>query len=78
MDMETINNCITVLNEELMPALGCTEPIAVAYAAAKARQVLEQEPAGLTVYCSGNTIKNVKSVTVPTWIWKLSTTVVRC
>ena len=65
MDMETINNCITVLNEELMPALGCTEPIAVAYAAAKARQVLEQEPESLTVYCSGNIIKNVKSVTVP-------------
>lgn len=54
-----------VLNEELVCALGCTEPIAVAYAAALARATLGAEPESLEVGCSGNIIKNVKSVTVP-------------
>ena len=54
-----------LLNRELICALGCTEPIAVAYAAALARDVLGTEPEALTVRCSGNIIKNVKSVTVP-------------
>ena len=45
---------------ELFPALGCTEPIAVAYAAAKARQVLGELPDKIDVTCSGNIIKNVK------------------
>ena len=54
-----------LLNRELICALGCTEPIAVAYAAAVARRVLGREPEGLAVRCSGNIIKNVKSVTVP-------------
>lgn len=65
MNYEDICNHITILQEELMPALGCTEPIAVAFAAAKARDVLDQFPEHMIVHCSGNIIKNVKSVTVP-------------
>ena len=55
----------SVLKRELVCALGCTEPIAVAYAAALARKVLGAEPTHLLAGCSGNIIKNVKSVTVP-------------
>ena len=56
---------ITILQEELRPAMGCTEPIAIAYAAAKARAVLGVMPERLLVEVSGNIIKNVKSVVVP-------------
>ena len=56
---------IQVLKEELKPAMGCTEPIAIAYAAAKARAVLGTMPERLLVEVSGNIIKNVKSVVVP-------------
>lgn len=59
------DGCVRILKNELVPAFGCTEPIAIAYAAAKARQTLGQLPTGLTVRCSGNIIKNVKSVVVP-------------
>lgn len=58
-------NYIEILKSEMIPALGCTEPIAIAYAAAKARAVLGAFPEKLELYCSGNVIKNVKSVTVP-------------
>ncbi len=54
-----------ILNEELVPALGCTEPIAVAYAAARAREILGRMPEGLRLRCSGNIVKNVKGVRVP-------------
>ena len=56
---------LSVLNRELIPALGCTEPVAIAYAAAKARSVLGQFPERMVIRCSGNIIKNVKGVTVP-------------
>lgn len=56
---------IRILGEELAPAMGCTEPIAVAYGAAKAREVLGREPETMVVEASGNIIKNVKSVIVP-------------
>lgn len=56
---------IAILNEELMPALGCTEPIAIAYAAAVARRTLGSFPETLDVFCSGNIVKNAKGVTVP-------------
>ena len=56
---------IQILNEELQPAMGCTEPIALAYAAAKARALLGALPERLTVEVSGNIIKNVKSVVIP-------------
>lgn len=56
---------LNILKEELIPALGCTEPIAIAYAAAKAREVLGDLPDKLLAICSGNIIKNVKGVIVP-------------
>ena len=56
---------IRILEAELIPATGCTEPIAIAYGAAKARQVLGALPDRCRVECSGNIIKNVKSVVVP-------------
>ena len=56
---------LQILKEELVPAMGCTEPIAVAYCAAKARQVLGKTPDRVVVEASGNIIKNVKSVVVP-------------
>lgn len=58
-------NCIHILNEELRPAMGCTEPIAVAYCAALARRTLGALPDRVLVEASGNIIKNVKSVIVP-------------
>ncbi len=56
---------ISILKEELRPAMGCTEPIALAYAGAKARQVLGKLPDKVRLFVSGNIIKNVKSVVVP-------------
>ncbi|MBE6960370.1 MAG: serine dehydratase subunit alpha family protein [Ruminococcaceae bacterium] len=56
---------LDILREELRPAMGCTEPIALAYAGAKARQLLGALPERVEVYVSGNIIKNVKSVIVP-------------
>ena len=53
------------LHEELLPAMGCTEPIAIAYGAAYARKVLGKDAERYEVECSGNIIKNVKAVTVP-------------
>ena len=66
MDQKVYQNCVAILKEELVPALGCTEPIAVAYAAARARQALGCMPEKMTAECSGNIIKNVKGVIVPT------------
>ncbi len=54
-----------ILKEELLPAMGCTEPISIAYAAARARDVLGRLPERVEIEASGNIIKNVKSVTVP-------------
>lgn len=59
------NSYLDILIEELIPAQGCTEPIAIAYAAAKAREVLGCLPDRILVKCSGNLIKNAKSVVVP-------------
>lgn len=57
---------IDILQEELIPALGCTEPIAIAYASAKARELLGEFPEKIIAECSGNIVKNVKGVVVPT------------
>ncbi|MBE6036862.1 MAG: serine dehydratase subunit alpha family protein [Clostridiales bacterium] len=65
MDQKIYRNFVNILKQELVPALGCTEPIAIAYAAAKARSILGQQPDRIEVLCSGNIIKNVKGVTVP-------------
>ena len=56
---------IQILQEELQPAMGCTEPIAIAYAAAKARAVLGALPDRVVAEVSGNIFKNVKSVVIP-------------
>lgn len=56
---------VQILKEELVPAMGCTEPIAIAYAAAKAREVLGVLPDKVHIGVSDNIIKNVKSVVVP-------------
>jgi len=65
LDNDIIDAYCAILEEELVPAMGCTEPIAVAFAAAKARQVLGSMPTCAEVFCSANIVKNVKSVTVP-------------
>ena len=65
MDRKTYENYVRILENELVPALGCTEPIALAYASAKVREVLGCFPEHLSVLCSGNIIKNVKGVKVP-------------
>ena len=65
MDQETYDAYVAILEEELVCAMGCTEPIAVAYCAALARQTLGELPERVDVAASANIIKNVKSVVVP-------------
>jgi L-cysteine desulfidase len=65
MDKKIYDNYIEILRQELVPALGCTEPIAIAFAAATARDVLGSMPEKIHVGCSGNIIKNAQGVTVP-------------
>jgi L-cysteine desulfidase len=65
MNAQTYEEYIKILEFELIPACGCTEPIAVAYASAMARKVLGFEPDRIEAECSGNLIKNVKGVIVP-------------
>ena len=56
---------VSILKEELVPAMGCTEPIAIAYGASIVKDYLKCLPNEVDVYVSGNILKNVKSVTVP-------------
>lgn len=65
MERKLYDNYLLILKNELMVALGCTEPIAIAYAAACARKALEDIPVHCSVKCSGNIVKNVMGVTVP-------------
>ena len=65
MEKQIYNQYLQILREELVPAMGCTEPIAIAYAAALARQALGRMPERVAVKASANIIKNVKSVVVP-------------
>ena len=65
MNQKVYDSYIKILHKELIPALGCTEPIAIAYAAAKAREVLGKFPEQVVSTCSGNIVKNVKGVVVP-------------
>ena len=62
---EIYGQYVQILKEELVPAMGCTEPISIAYATARARAVLSETPVSAKVEVSGNIIKNAKSVTVP-------------
>lgn len=64
-DNEKYQTYLQILKEELVPAMGCTEPIALAYCASKARDILNAVPTRCLVEVSGNIIKNVKSVIVP-------------
>ena len=65
MDKKIYDAYVAILKTELVPALGCTEPIAIAFAAAKARDVLGSFPEKLRIEASGNIVKNVQGVTVP-------------
>ena len=56
---------LAILKEELIPAMGCTEPIALAYASAKAKELLGATPEQIVAHCSGNMIKNVRCVQIP-------------
>lgn len=62
---EVYQNYIGILKEEMIPAMGCTEPIALAYGAARAREVLGKEPERIVARCSGNIVKNVRCVIIP-------------
>ena len=65
MEKRIYDTYVDLLHKELTVALGCTEPIAIAYAGAKLRDTLGAVPEHCTVYCSGNIVKNVMGVTVP-------------
>lgn len=65
MQQEEIGKILEILKEEIVPAEGCTEPIAIAFAAAKLRDILGNIPEKINAYLSGNIIKNVKSVIIP-------------
>lgn len=64
-DKTVTDKIMAIIGEEIVAAEGCTEPIALAYVAAKAREVLDCEPESMRVFVSGNIVKNVKSVVVP-------------
>lgn len=65
MEQKIYEEYVKILQEELVPAMGCTEPIAIAYGAAVAAEALGMEPERVEVWASANIIKNVKSVVVP-------------
>lgn len=65
MEKELYEIYTAILTEELIPAMGCTEPIALAYAAARGRELLGGEPDQIRALCSGNMIKNVRCVQIP-------------
>lgn len=65
MEMQMMESYLAIIKEELVPAMGCTEPIALAYAAAKGREALGVDPEEIIAWCSGNMIKNVRCVTIP-------------
>ncbi len=65
MDKQLYNSYVKILESELIPALGCTEPGAVALAACQAALLLKEEVTSMDIWCSGNIVKNVKGVIVP-------------
>lgn len=64
-ESDALTKVLKILNEEIVPAQGCTEPVAIALVAAKTREVLGALPEQVKIFVSGNIIKNVKSVVVP-------------
>ena len=64
MDYLQYHNHLSILRQELQVALGCTEPIAIAYASAKAREILGCMPTSCLIQCSGNIVKNVKDLLI--------------
>ena len=64
-DRQLYDNFKEILRSELIPALGCTEPGAIAYGASQARSLLGSMPESMELWCSGNIVKNVKGVIVP-------------
>jgi len=65
MEKKQYQKLSAILHEELITALGCTEPVCIAYCAAKMRETLGVMPDQILVECSGNIVKNVKGATVP-------------
>ena len=65
MDSKTKKQIIKLIHREVIPAIGCTEPIAVALASAKAAETLGQEPTSIEVYLSANILKNAMGVGIP-------------
>ena len=65
MEKHIYQTYVQVLKEELVPAMGCTEPIALAYCASKCFDTLQDEVQSVDIFVSGNIVKNVKSVIVP-------------
>ena len=65
MSNEIIETYLKILEKELIPSMGCTEPIAIAYCAAVARKTLGEMPDKVLIEVSGNILKNAKSVIVP-------------
>lgn len=59
------DNFVSIIKNRIIPVLVCTKPIAITYASAKSGEVLGEMPEKIIMNCSGNIIKNVKSVTVP-------------
>ena len=59
---EKYGQYVSILQEELVPAMGCTEPISIAYAAAKARATLGEKPISGKLEVSGNIVKNVRTI----------------
>ena len=64
-DRKLYDQYVSILKEELVPAMGCTEPVAIAYAGAIARDALGKMPESACIRVSGNIIKNVKTYPVP-------------
>lgn len=65
METTTENYYKKILREELVPSMGCTEPVAIALACARCKEILDEQPTKILVECSGNIIKNVNSVAIP-------------
>ena len=65
MDTNIETAFLQIMKEEMIPAMGCTEPIALAYASALARKELGEDPTSIVAKCSGNMIKNVRCVFIP-------------